>query len=192
MALAIISLHMLYSLIAFLLDVFTGLVGGACLLRLYMQWQRVPFANPLGRFVMALSNWVVLPLRRMLPQALGWDLSCLVAALLLELVQYGLLWLLSGAQAHALHIVMLALLGLARLVISGLSGLLLVYAVLSWVQNHSPLTDLLERLCAPLLRPLRRRMPLVGGVDLSVLVLLVLLQMAAMLLGHAQWQAMQL
>jgi YggT family protein len=183
---------MLYSLIAFLLDVFTGLVGGACLLRLYMQWQRVPFANPLGRFVMALSNWVVLPLRRMLPNVQRWDVSSLAAALLLELVQYGLLWLLSGGHAHAVHIVLLALLGLARLVISGLSGLLLVYAVLSWVQNSTPLVDLLDRLCAPLLRPVRRLVPLVGGVDLSVLVVLVLLQVAAMLLGHLQWQAMQL
>ena len=58
---------MLFQILSLLLDVAASLVGGACLLRLYMQWQRVPFGNPLGRFVFAVSNWLVLPLRRLLP-----------------------------------------------------------------------------------------------------------------------------
>ena len=64
---------MLYQIPSFLLDVIAGLLGGACLLRLYMQYHRVPFGNPLGRFVFALTDWLVLPLRRIVPavQALG-------------------------------------------------------------------------------------------------------------------------
>ena len=58
---------MLYSIFSLVLDVVAGLLGGACLLRLYMQWMRTSFGNPLGQFVLALSNWVVLPLRRWLP-----------------------------------------------------------------------------------------------------------------------------
>ena len=56
-----------YQIISFLLDVAAGLLGGACLLRLYMQYQRIPFGNPVGRFVFALTDWLVLPLRRILP-----------------------------------------------------------------------------------------------------------------------------
>lgn len=175
---------MLYQIISFLLDVAVGLLGGACLLRLYMQWQRVPFGNPVGRFVFALTDWLVLPLRRVLPPMGRLDTASLVGAFLLELVQYALLWLLGVGTLAMLPV--LAIFGLARLIISGLTGLVIVYAVLSWVQSDSPLVDIIGRLCAPLLRPFRRLIPLVGGIDLSPLVLLVVLQIGAIVLGAIQ------
>src|SRR6476620_11570405 len=58
---------MLFKILSLLLDVAAGLLGGACLLRLYMQYQRIPFRNPVGRFVFAMSDWLVLPLRKLLP-----------------------------------------------------------------------------------------------------------------------------
>ena len=67
-----------------------------------------------------------------------------------------------------------------------MTGLVIVYAVLSWVQTQSPMADLIERLVAPPLTPIRRIVPLVGGIDLSPLVLLVLLQVASIVLGHLQ------
>ena len=73
-----------------------------------------------------------------------------------------------------------------RVAISGLIGLLIVHAILSWVQTRSPMSDVIGRLCAPLLRPVQRVVPLVGGLDLSPLVLLVLLQIAMIVLGHLQ------
>lgn len=175
---------MLYQIISFLLDVAVGLLGGACLLRLYMQWQRVPFGNPVGRFVFALTDWLVLPLRRVLPPVGRLDTASLVGAFLLELVQYAVLWLLGVGTLAMLPV--LAIFGLARLVISGLTGLVIVYAVLSWVQSDSPLVDIIGRLCAPLLRPFRRVIPLVGGIDLSPLALLVVLQIGAIVLGAIQ------
>ena len=176
---------MLYQIISFLLEVVTGLFGGACLLRLYMQYQRISFRNPVGSMVFSLSDWIVLPLRRVI-HALGrWDLASLVAAFLLKLLQFFLLWLVSGSFAGWAVLPLLALFGLVSLTISGLTGLLLVYTVLSWVQTHSPLADVLTRLCAPLLAPIRRVMPNMGGLDLSALVLLVLLQVAAIVVGYA-------
>jgi YggT family protein len=175
---------MLYQIISFLLDVAVGLLGGACLLRLYMQWQRVPFGNPVGRFVFALTDWLVLPLRRVLPPMGRLDTASLVGAFLLELAQYAVLWLLGVGTLAMLPV--LAIFGLARLVISGLTGLVIVYAVLSWVQSDSPLVDIIGRLCAPLLRPFRRLIPLVGGIDLSPLALLVVLQVGAIVLGAIQ------
>ena len=177
---------MLYQIISFLLDVVVGLLGGACLLRLYMQFQRVSFKNPVGRFVFALTDWLVLPLRRVLPTAGGLDTASLVGAFLLELAQFGVLWLLLGRTAGAAILPVLALFGLVRLVISGLIGLVIVYAILSWVNADSPLADVIDRLCAPLLRPLRKLIPLVGGLDLSPLALLVVLQIAAIVLGYLQ------
>jgi YggT family protein len=175
-----------FQIISFLLDIAAGLLGGACLLRMYMQYQRVPFGNPVGRFVFALTDWLVLPLRRVVPSRGRVDVASLIGAFLIELAQFGLLWLLIAGGTSVAVLPVLALFGMVRLVISGLTGLVIVYAILSWVQSDSPLVDVIERLCTPLLRPFRRVIPLVGGIDLSPLALLVLLQVAAIVLGYLQ------
>ena len=177
---------MFYQIISFLLDVAAGLLAGACLLRLYMQYQRIPFGNPIGRFVFALTDWAVLPLRRVLPAVGKIDTASLVTAYLIELVQYVLLWLMVGRMAAPAALLILAVFGVLRLAISGMIGLVIVYAILSWVRADSPMGDVIERLCAPLLRPLRRVIPLVGGIDLSPLALLVLLQIASYVLAGIQ------
>jgi YggT family protein len=176
---------MFFQILSFLLDVVAGLLGGACLLRLYMQVQRIPFGNPVGRFIFALTDWIVLPLRRVLPSYRKWDSASIIAAYLIELAQFGILWLMAGRSGAAL-VPLLALFGLVRLVISGLIGLVIVYAILSWVQADSPIADVIDRLCAPVLRPFRRMIPLVGGFDLSPLALLVVLQVAAIIVAHLQ------
>lgn len=175
---------MFFQIASFLLDVAAGLLGGACLLRAYMQHQRIPFGNPVGRFVFALTDWIVLPLRKVLPAIGRWDLSSLVAAYLFQLVQYALLALMLGRGGAFVPV--LALFGLARLVVSGAMFLTIVYAVLSWINADSPMVDVIDRLVAPLLRPFRKVIPLVGGFDLSPLALLVLLQVLLMILGNLQ------
>lgn len=177
---------MAYQIISFLLDVAAGLLGGACLLRLYMQYQRVPFGNPVGRFVFALTDWLVLPLRRVLPAMGRVDTASLVAVYLVELAQFGILWLMTGRVTGAQVLPVLALFGVVRLVISALTGLVIVYAILSWVRADSPIVDVIDRLCAPLLRPWRKLIPLVGGIDLSPLAFLVALQVAAIVLAYLQ------
>lgn len=185
---------MLYQIISLLLEVATSVFAGACLLRLYMQYQRIPMSsrsgNPLGRFVFGLTDWLVLPLRRVVPAVGRWDMASLVGAFLLELVQFFLLWLLAGGVGGLFAVPILAAFGLVRLAISGLTGLVIVYAVLSWVQTQSVMSDVIGRLVAPALTPIRRFVPLVGGFDLSPLVLLVLLQVASIILGHLQGLAL--
>ena len=92
---------MLYQIFSLLLEVAVGVLAGACLLRLYMQYQRIPMSarsgNPLGRFLFALTDWLVLPLRRVIPAVGRWDLASLVGAFLLQLAQFVLLWAIAGA-----------------------------------------------------------------------------------------------
>ena len=187
-------LPMLYQIVSLVLDVAVGLVCGVCLLRLYMQQQRIPMSaragNPIGPFVFSLTDWVVLPLRRVLPKLSALDLASLVAAFSLQLAQFLVLWLLQGAAQSLALVGVLAVFGLLRVALSGLTGLVMIYALLSWVQARSPVTDLLDRLVAPLLSPIRRHMPLMGGVDLSPLALLLLLQVLAMLTGGLQSMAL--
>jgi YggT family protein len=159
-----------------------------------MNQQRIHMAVQPGPFVMAVTNWLVQPLRRALPAGLKqsrWDWASLLAAVLLSLL-YGaaavlLLSLVSFASPNGAMwltgALLLALKHLVRTVLQGLMLLLLAYAVLSWVQPHASVMGTLERLSAPILRPVRRVVPLVGGVDLSVLVVIVLLQVGLMVLG---------
>ena len=182
--------NMLYQITSLLLEVAAGLVAGTCLLRLYMQYQRIPLSvrsgNPLAKFIFALTDWLVLPLRRVIPAMGRLDTASLVGAFLVQLAQFVVLWTLTGMAASMLSVVVLAAFGLVRMAISGMTGLVIVYAILSWVQTQSVAADFLERLVLPVLIPIRRIVPLIGGVDLSPLVLLLLLQIAGIVLGNLQ------
>lgn len=174
---------MLYAMVQVVLEVLAAVLAGACLLRLVMQWQRIGFQQPLGRFVMAVTDWLVLPLRRVLPALGRLDTASLVAAWLIKLAQLTLLWSLLGAPGSALALLPASMLALAQLAVSALSALVLIYALMSWLQPGSDLYYTLGRLCEPWLAPVRRVLPLIGGVDLSPLVLLVVLQLVGMVLA---------
>lgn len=174
---------MLFQIVSFVLDIAVGLVAGACLLRLYMQALRTGFSNQVGQFLFAATNWIVLPLRRIVPAVGRLDSSSLLAAYLLVLLKVVLLlWLLGGAPDLAFAALWAAV-ALLRLIFSALSALILVGAILSWMQAPHVVKAVLDRLSQPILRPLRRLIPPVGGLDLTPLLLIVLLQIAVMALG---------
>ena len=148
----------------------------AILLRFAMQMFRAPFGNPFGQFVVAFTDFLVRPLRRVIPGYKGFDFASLVGAWLVEyLIQIMLLWssgfpfrLAAGAALPALAL--LALVKLVELAIYLVIGLTVIRAILSWVNPYSPLAPLIYALSEPFLAPLRRIIPLVGNVDLSPLV----------------------
>ena len=177
---------MFLQIVNLILDVATGLVGGACLMRLVMQWQRLPFQNPIGRFVFAVTDWLVMPLRRFLPAIGPLDTSSLVAAWLMKLSHVAAMWVLTGTQAAFMGILVASLFGVLHWLVSGLSAIILLYAILSWVQPNSGSMMLLSRLVEPWLAPIRTALPQPGGMDLSPLVLLVILQIVGMLLAGLQ------
>ncbi|OIQ66256.1 YGGT family protein [mine drainage metagenome] len=109
-----------------------------------------------------------------------------MAAYVLQLGEFAVLWLLTGASAGLFAVPILAAFGLVRMAISGMTGAVIVYAILSWVPTQSVMADVIGRLVAPALAPIRRVLPLVGGIDLSPLALLLILQIAGILLGSLQ------
>ncbi|MBH2019186.1 YggT family protein [Polaromonas sp.] len=190
---------MLIRILAFLLETAFFVLIAAALLRAWMNWLRVSMIGQPGSFVMALTDWLVKPLRRALPKALiqsrAVDWASVLAAALMALA-YALLWwllfgLLLGAPAGGtdfglaavLAMLLFAVKMLLRVALQTLFMLVLGYAVLSWVQPGSMAYGLLARLTEPLLTPFRRVIPSIGGVDLSALVLLVLLQIGMMMLA---------
>ena len=165
------------------------------LLRFYFQWLRVPFRNQVGEFVIATTNWMVKPARRVVPSLFGLDLASFACAWLLQAALLALLLTIGGRDltsapgiaAGALFAI--ALVDLLALSIKILLFIVIVQVVMSWVSPHNPLQYVLDSVTRPLLRPIRRFVPPIANVDLSpmllILILLILLVPLAELRGLA-------
>jgi len=172
--------------IAFLLDVAFGLFTYAFLLRFAMQWLRAPFRNPVGQALIALTDWAVKPVRRVLPGHKGLDWATLLLAWLAQYLWLVALGLLSGLAAKGgIAFAVFAVVAVVELVKAALWLLIVVVfvqAILSWVAPDGPIAGLLNALTWRFLSPIRRRIPPIGGtLDLSALVVIVLAQLALML-----------
>ena len=121
----------------------------------------------------------------LVPPAKQFDVASLLAAWLLKLLQYAVLMGVVGLGSWSL-LPVLALLGVAKLAASVATAVIIVAAVMSWMQNRTPVSDVFERLAAPLLAPVRKLVPLVGGIDLSPLLVIVALQVIGIVLGSLQ------
>ncbi|MHB1188079.1 YggT family protein [Thiobacillus sp.] len=171
---------------AFLIQTLGNLFAIAVLLRFMMQLFRVPFRNPFAQFIVAITDFAVKPLRRVVPGLFGLDWACLVLAWLVELVVVtsgywldGFPFALAGGKVWPVMLG-LAAVKLLSLAIYMVIGLTLVRAVLSWVNSDTPLMPVVYELTEPFLRPLRRIVPMVSNVDLTPLVLFILCQLVLM------------
>jgi YggT family protein len=157
-------------------------VGGVLLLRFWMQVIRVRPPSSIAQFTFTLTDWLVRPLRRVLPGVGGYDWASLIGAFLVVLLASCVL-LLAGASGQT--VLLYALFRFLNWIIYGFMGLLIIEVVFSWINPHAPLAPFVHALNDPLLRPIRRVVPSVGGIDFSVLIALILLQIVKYLLGQA-------
>ena len=177
---------MISGALAFLLQTLGNLFAIAVLLRFFMQLFRVPFRNPFAQFIVALTDFAVKPLRRVIPGLFGLDWACLVVALLVKLVVVtGTYWLNGFPFALAGGGVWGVMLGLAAVRLLSLTvymiiGTTLIRAIMSWVGSDNPLMPVVYELSEPFLRPLRRFIPMVANVDLTPLALFILCQLFLM------------
>jgi YggT family protein len=171
----------------FLLKTIVDLFVLAALARFFLQFFRAPFRNPLSEFVMALTDFAVKPLRKVIPGLQGLDLASLVLAWGLESLLLLLLLSLQGhlaltAGPHILPVVfLLGFINLLKYSIYLLIAAVFIQAILSWMSPFSPISSVLDSLTRPFMRPLRKLVPTVGRVDLSPLVLFVICQIILML-----------
>ena len=187
---------MFAQIILFLLDVLLLPLAGIVLLRFHAVWMNVPMRNTIGEFVMALTNFMVLPLRRKLPTMGKFDISSFLVAtamiwcyLLLSLWLKGYPYVSFPLQALLLW----TIIELATLSIYLLMAALLIQAILSWTTPYSPLQSFLSAVTYRFVSPIRRIIPLVGNVDLSPLVALLLCQLLLIApLGPWERQIMQM
>ena len=170
---------MINETLQFLLDIFLQGFAAVLLFRFLMQWLRAPLRNPVGEFIMAVSDFVVLRARRFIRSVWGVDSASLLLAFGVELVYSGLtLWLEGYPFVHfpLLGLLALSIVRLIKMSVYLLMGALVAQAVLSWVNPYTPLAPLFSAITQRFLRPLQRIVPPIGNVDLSSLFLLVICQ----------------
>ncbi|PXW83500.1 YggT family protein [Nitrosomonas sp. Nm84] len=185
-------------ILIFLLDTILGLFSLALLLRFYFQLLRVPYYNSISQFLIAATDFIVRPARRIIPGWGGLDLSTLILAWLLECIIITSVYMVQdydfGANIGTASGTM-GLLGIVEIVKTTLYIVLIaiiMQAVLSWVNPHSPLAPLLDNFTRPFLSVFRRYIPPIANVDLSPLFVLIIIQLLLMIVAgvHMQIAAM--
>lgn len=180
---------MLGNLMLFILEAVIGFFSFLLVARFYMQWARVSLRNQIGHFVVALTDWLVLPARRLIPGVAGLDLASLIPVVLAQSVLVlAEFWLRgfslgSSALAAALAILGVGVVETIRVFVYLIVVVVLIAVVISWVNPYAALAPLFDALSRPFLRPIRRILPTIANIDLSPLVLLLLLQIALMFLA---------
>ena len=164
----------------FLLDVLVQPFAAILLLRFHLQWLRAPMRNPVGEFVMVLTDFAVLRVRRFVPSAMGMDSASLLLALLVEMLYLtGFVWV-QGVPLHGFPLpglMLLAIVKLLKISLYLLMAAVFAQAILSWVNPYTPIAPLLTAITQRFLRPLRRVVPMLGSVDISALLLFIICQL---------------
>ncbi len=179
---------MITNALQFLLHTVLGLFTIALLLRFYLQATNAPFHNPVSQAVIAITAFAVKPLRRIVPSWGKLDLSTLVLAWFSQFLLYlGLLLTQDFPLLVAGYMVWIALAGLALVGILKFSIYIFLYAVilhaiLSWLNPHTVITPALNALTRPVMLPVQRHVPRLGGIDLSPLVIFILAQLLLILI----------
>jgi YggT family protein len=179
---------MLINALVFLLNTLLRLMSLAFLLRFYLQATNAPFRNPLSQAVVTLTNFAVVPVRRVVPSIFKLDTSTLVLAFITQLIlQFALRYLVGFPFALAGNSIWLGLIGLSTLHVAKLSVDLFLYAIvaqalLSWVNPYTPIAPALDALTRPILSPIRQFITSPNGLDLSPLVAILAAQLIEMLI----------
>ena len=174
---------MLHGIFIFVIDTVAGLFAGFLLLRFWMQALRVRPPMGLAQSVFQLTDWVIHPIRRLIPGFAGYDWASLIATFFVALLALTLEYILIP-NVSFLVIALLAVFRLLQWILYGFMALLVLEAVFSWVNPHAPFAPFIRAINEPVLSPLRRIIPVLGGIDFSTLVALIGLQVLNRLLGE--------
>ncbi|SFI03078.1 YggT family protein [Pseudomonas guineae] len=154
------------------------------LLRFILQLVRADFYNPLSQFIVRATHPLLKPLRKVIPSLAGLDLASLVLAILVQLVLMALtLMLLGYGLDNPVQLLVWSIIGVTALFLKVFFFALIISVILSWVAQGSqnPAVGLVNQICEPLLSPIRRILPSMGGLDLSPIVAFLILNLIDMM-----------
>ncbi|OZI14591.1 hypothetical protein CE195_07720 [Sodalis-like symbiont of Philaenus spumarius] len=163
--------------LTFLVKTLIDLYIMVLLLRIWMQWTRCDFYNPFSQFIVQITQPVIGPLRRVIPALGPLDTASLLLAFILAMIKFPLLTLI---EMHVLILdpiyLLVGLLGLLKAASELVFWVVIIRSLLSWVsQERSPMDVVLYQLSEPLMYPIRRILPAMGGIDFSAMIVILIL-----------------
>lgn len=172
----------------YLINIIFGLYIIAILLRYLLARVRADFYNPLSQMLVKITNPAIKPLRRFIPGYFGVDWPSIVLLIFVQGLEVILVqFLIYGQAPSPLGLSFLILAHLIQTTIYIYMVILIIQMVISWVNpgTYNPITVLMHQLSEPLLRPVRKLVPPAGGLDWSVLIVFILLNLARyIIVGH--------
>nr|VFK25354.1 MAG: YggT family protein [Candidatus Kentron sp. MB]VFK29187.1 MAG: YggT family protein [Candidatus Kentron sp. MB]VFK74710.1 MAG: YggT family protein [Candidatus Kentron sp. MB] len=168
----------------FLIETLIGLYIMAVMLRFLFQMVQADFYNPISQFLVKITNPPLQPLQRLIPGLWGIDLACVVLLLILQSVEIWVVFTILDRNTNPIGILILSVARLLGLAIHVFMFSIIIHAILSWInpRTYNPMISLLYSMTEPLLRPARKLIAPISGLDLSPIVALVGLQLLIMLL----------
>lgn len=155
------------------------------IMRVWLQWVKADFYNPLSQFIVKVSNPLVVPLRRIIPGLGGIDLATIVAAYIISTLKFVALAALAGESLGTLAFY-IGLLVMVKQAGFMLFVIMIIMAIMSWVvQGYNPTLMIFHQLTEPFLNPIRRIIPNMGGLDLSMIVAFLIMNVINILLSNS-------
>lgn len=167
-------------LIDFIFDTYLLII----IMRIWLQMARADFYNPFSQFIVKATNPVLIPLRRIIPGFGGLDLASILLAIVIAGLKFVALILVNKGQLDFTYLPLIAALLVVKKAGVALFWVMIIRAILSWVsQGRQPIEYIMAQLTEPLLTPIRRFIPAMGGLDLSMIVAFVALNFLNILMG---------
>ncbi|MDT3318350.1 YggT family protein [Shewanella sp. SP1S2-4] len=155
------------------------------ILRIWLQLARADFYNPFSQFIVKATHPLIAPMRRILPSLGRFDTASFVLALLVVMVKVLLISLIAGGGIDIMLFLMFAVVSVIKKAGVLLFWMLLIRAILSWFnQGYNPIVMIMGQLTEPVLAPIRRIIPPIGGLDLSVMLVIIGMNFLNMLLAQ--------
>lgn len=146
-------------------------------IRVLLAYAGANYYDPMTQFVVRCTDIIVKPLRRLIPNVRGIEMSAILIIIALELIKYLLLIAISNGNMVLYGLLIVALADTLKLFLQTMFYAIILQAILSWVQPGSPMAPLLYKITSPVIRPIQRLVPAVGGMDISPIPAMILLQL---------------
>jgi YggT family protein len=173
------------------INTLVGLYLLLVVMRFLLQLVRADFYNPISQFIVKATNLPLIPMRKVIPGFGGIDIASLVLALLVQATAIVLILLLNGVPLPPLQVAMWAAIGIMSLLLKVYFWGLLITVIASWVapNSYNPVLILINQILEPAMKPIRKILPDMGGIDISPIIMFLLIQVLEIMVVKGLAQA---
>jgi YggT family protein len=174
--------------IIYIIETIASLFTLILLLRFWLPWVGADFRNPISQGILQATSPLINPLRRFVPSIGRIDTATVLVAFLVQAIAISLILFIVDAPITAKYVIVAAVFELATLSLLMFTFAIIIRIVLSWIapNTYNPATALIANMTDPILRPLRRYIPPIGGFDVSPIVAIIILFALSILLEDSR------